>query len=485
MRSPRNQMAPKGHYFVPIVAIFSTLAVLKAVQQLWSSSIKSIERRSQSNTRSSLDVIARMYDTAKRDGIKMVIATTGSGGEAIAQLCQVPGMSSLIQEMIVPYAEESSEQFVGSAVKKWVSKEMAIELARAAHRRSVEISAKSPDFFTKPRPRSIGLGCTAAVVSTRPKKGDHQAYVATCDDLKIRVCRLVMAKNMRNRQEEDRCVAALIIRMASEAITGDTESYLLRQLKQNTSVPKITDVIEGPNEAPRQTPVQRVLSGECSFALFLPNEKVAYCDTRLSPSSSNDALTLLYPGSFNPLHEGHLVLAKAAISRAAKETDRKINLIFEISVSNADKATIDQKEILSRVSQFSSQASEDGKTFESFPVAITTAKYFVDKAKLFPGCWFVVGADTAIRIIDPKYYDSNKWNMFRVLCGLYESGVRFTVGVRVDKHGKLLTTQTILDELKALDEVIYDGLKHMFVDIPEKDFRLDLSSTEIRSKMNK
>eukprot|EP00954_Amorphochlora_amoebiformis_P016763 1314689-Amorphochlora_amoeboformis.AAC.1 len=64
-------MAPKGHYFVPIVAIFSTLAVLKAVQQLWSSSIKSIERRSQSNTRSSLDVIARMYDTAKRDGIKV------------------------------------------------------------------------------------------------------------------------------------------------------------------------------------------------------------------------------------------------------------------------------------------------------------------------------------------------------------------------------------------------------------------------------
>ena len=37
-------------------------------------------------------------------------------------------------------------------------------------------------------------------------------------------------------------------------------------------------------------------------------------------------------------------------------------------------------------------------------MAVTCAPLFIDKARLFPGCTFVVGSDTIKRILDKKYY---------------------------------------------------------------------------------
>ena len=38
------------------------------------------------------------------------------------------------------------------------------------------------------------------------------------------------------------------------------------------------------------------------------------------------------------------------------------------------------------------------------PVWLTRAATFAEKAALFPGAAFVLGWDTAVRVIDPKYY---------------------------------------------------------------------------------
>ena len=123
----------------------------------------------------------------------------------------------------------------------------------------------------------------------------------------------------------------------------------------------------------------------------------------------------LLPGSFHPLHHGHTTLAAVAGARLG------VPVHFELSVTNADKPELPREEIEQRVSQFAGVA----------PVWITRAATFEAKAELFPGAAFVVGWDTAIRVIDPKYYGGEA-GRDAALGKLLDRGCKLVVGGRLD-----------------------------------------------------
>ena len=79
---------------------------------------------------------------------------------------------------------------------------------------------------------------------------------------------------------------------------------------------------------------------------------------------------------------------------AARRLDMPV--VFELSITNVDKPALEREEIRRRLEQFVGWA----------PVWLTRAPRFVDKARLFPGNVFAVGADTAARIVAPGYYDN-------------------------------------------------------------------------------
>lgn len=164
----------------------------------------------------------------------------------------------------------------------------------------------------------------------------------------------------------------------------------------------------------------------------------------------------VFPGSFNPLHAGHRELAAVASRRLG------VDVHFELSVTNADKPELPETEIARRVSQFAGYA----------PIWITRAAAFEKKADHFPGATFVLGWDTAIRLVDPKYYGSER-GRDACLAKLLDRGCTMLVGGRVDSVGAFRTWD---------EGVVAAEFAPLFAALTESDFRVDLSSTLLRTE---
>ena len=162
------------------------------------------------------------------------------------------------------------------------------------------------------------------------------------------------------------------------------------------------------------------------------------------------------PGSFNPLHDGHLLLARIA------EDVLKAKVAFEISVTNVDKPPLAVTEVRARLAQFAGRAR----------VELTRAPTFLEKSRLFPGATFVVGADTAERLVATRYYGDEK-RMDAALHEIAERGCRFLVAVRADTAERVRT---------LADVAVPPRFAHLFTPIPESRFRLDASSSDIRAR---
>jgi hypothetical protein len=138
-------------------------------------------------------------------------------------------------------------------------------------------------------------------------------------------------------------------------------------------------------------------------------------------------------------------------------------LAFEISVTNVDKPPLSGETVRHRIAQFAWKS----------PVELTRAPTFVEKSRLFPKTTFVIGADTAERLVAPKYYGDDEVRMHVALEEIANSGCDFLVAVRVDAAGRVTGFSDIPVPRRYAD---------LFTEIPEHRFRLDTSSSEIRAR---
>ena len=178
-------------------------------------------------------------------------------------------------------------------------------------------------------------------------------------------------------------------------------------------------------------------------------------DGALSPDVERGG-RLLFPGSFNPLHQGHERLAAAA-GRLSGRTPS-----LELSVENVDKSPLDKGQVRARLAQIQGR----------FAALITRAPTFVQKARLCSGCHFAIGYDTAVRILQGKYYDGGKAGMVQALDELVSTRCRFWVAGRLD-GGSYRT---------LADIEVPGAYADLFAAIPEGEFRMDISSAELRSR---
>ena len=133
-------------------------------------------------------------------------------------------------------------------------------------------------------------------------------------------------------------------------------------------------------------------------------------------------------------------------------------------MTNVDKPPLAAGEVHRRLDQFQGIGT----------VVLTRAETFIKKSELLPGCGFAIGWDTVVRLIQPRYYGDSEPAMLQALAEMWGRGTRFAVGGRADDGGAF----------RSLSDVnIPDGFRPMFTEIPEADFRRDVSSTSIRENL--
>ena len=371
-------------------------------------------------------MIQAIHDSPPR----AVFAAAGAGSRALADLLAVPGASRTLLEALIPYAADSFDEFLGVRPEQYVSagtgRRMAGRaLARARHLRELE---------TWPL---VGLACTAAVVTDRPKKGEHRAHVAARSPERLRAYELHLEKGARDRAGEEGLVSDLILNALAEA-SGVSER-LAMPLGPGDSL--VAETMEyGP-------PAEQLHRDAIPFFGILPDGAI----TTEPPAA-------LLSGAFNPLHAGHTGLAATAAALLGQP------VAFELSAVNVDKPRLPPAVVLDRLSQFAGR----------YPAYAANAPTFNLKARIYPGAVFVVGFDTAARVIQSRYYGDSHAAMLAALDELRARGNRFLVAGRLDDDG-------LFHELPEL--ALPPGYETLFEAIPARLFRHDVSSTEIRAAL--
>ena len=364
-------------------------------------------------------------------GRKAALAITGGGSGAIGELLRVPGGSRLLIEAQVPYDVLALAAYLGFAPAQASSADTAIAMARNARARAARLMPAGTD--------PVGLGTTAALVSDRPRKGEHRFHIAFADSARTEHCTGVLAKGRRDRAAEEDLVSRAIVLWLAHACGVDAPSpRSLLDADEHFSETVIATV----------DAIDQLLVGEVNRVTVQPDGQIMLSAPRPA---------VLMPGSFNPLHAGHALLA-----RVAEELTQQ-PVAFEISVTNVDKPPLSSETVRQRLAQFAGMS----------PVELTRAPTFLEKSRLFPGVTFVIGADTAERLVAPKYYGDDENRMHAALQEIADVGCRFLVAVRIDAAGRVRGLNDSLLPRRHAD---------LFTEIPEQRFRLDTSSSEIRAR---
>ncbi len=369
------------------------------------------------------------YEKLKQLGINIHIIATGGGAGMQQELWAVPGSSAYFSGASFPYDQDEQIDLLGFTPEHYCSEEAAVDLASAAYMKAFKFGGK----------KAIGIGITASVASEKAHRGDHRVFACMMTDTKVTLVSHTLKKGVGwDQRNEDGTVADFLgMGLLMEEFYNfrtDTHSHESYPFPEEAVVRDATALAH-----------QRFFAHPFFTANGKRLEKVP-----------QEAVYAMMPGSFNPPHEGHFGVARAFRHKYAK------NVLFEIGTNPPHKTPPTVQELLQRA-----------KMLKGYDVLFSrNMPLYVEKAAMFHGMPFIVGADTMLRILDPK------WGVDPMLAmnDIWGYGNEFYVtGREVD--GKFVTRDDIVASLPAkYKERLSEIIHHV-------DGRWDISSSELRAKL--
>jgi hypothetical protein len=373
-------------------------------------------------------------------GSQVVLVSTGGGSQAIPHLVATPGASTVVLECLVPYAREAVARLLAGPQESFCSSRTARRLAVMAWQRACGLGA--------PPATAIGAAVTASLRSRTPKRGQHRIVVAVHGLGTTSVATLVLRKEARSRFEEEMLAAALLLERLAAIPAVHMRPSPSSRLNLLDDEQVTIDCCEPPPAW------QELLAGTRTsvHATVDPSRQRSAWEGEKA-SGAPAAGMLVFAGSFDPLHEGHLRMAIVAQEIAEQPLD------FELSVTNVDKPSLDYLEMQSRAAQFADRS-----------LWFTRAATFVEKLDIFPEGTFVMGADTYVRLADPKYYGGSVEATDRAVQRITRQARGLIVFGR--EHNGVFEDPSRLDVPPALRAVT--------TFVSQREFRMDISSTALR-----
>ncbi|BFU22598.1 hypothetical protein EHI8A_059930 [Entamoeba histolytica HM-1:IMSS-B] len=195
---------------------------------------------------------------------------------------------------------------------------------------------------------------------------------------------------------------------------------------------------------------------------FFKNNNGVFCiELNGSITHSIPQCPIVYCGTFNPFHKAH----KKIIEYMSMRFNHR-PIILDISQRSEDKSVTSLTNVFIRASQVA------GK----YKVNISNTSLYIDKCKTYPGGTFVVGLDTAVRILNKRYYQNSEINLKKAMQVIASMGCNFiVVGRKDDITNRFLEFDSVKSTLPAKE------YHYLFISLNEKEFRYDLSSTYLRA----
>lgn len=371
-------------------------------------------------------------DKLKEAGVNIHVVATGGGAGLQQFLWEIPGSSAYLSGGSFPYDQAEQEEFLGFMPKQFCSEEAAIDLASAAYMKAYKFGGKKP----------VGLAITASVASEKEHRGDHRVFACVMTDTEVRTCRYSLEKGAGSSR-----------RLLDGATCDDVGLFVLLDTLGLTEGKFVGPTYNNATEKARERFFERpffTMDGK-------RHANLPYVQDNGNPWGQPSLNKFgLMPGSFNPPHEGHTGTADAFQNQTGKR------VVFEVTSDPPHKPEVSVQDLLKRAKLLQGR---DRLFTKGMPK-------FAEKAKAYPRVPLILGADTLLRILDPKWGIDPK-ELIRQF--INDQTTLYVSGRMVD--GKFTTRDDIVN---GLDPKVTKGFDMRV--FQELEGRWDISSTELRNK---
>jgi hypothetical protein len=283
------------------------------------------------------------------------LACAGGLEDLMSTITRQCGASKIYLGGVSCYHRRLTEEFCGRSLSEdgYSSDHSALALAVASFREAQYLLGDAGI-------RMNGIGITAVFKTDRVVRSGYRVWLARYGLEGFETFCLELDPDVSRTEQVDQALSWIF---------GHIAKPLVAMLKTKDLTDKLTAIFS-----------------DLVLQPFLLNTQGDFVPLALSEAPLRNKI--VFPGSFNPCHYGHLKIAQTIFNLTGRD------VVYELTLSNADisKPPLGIRELAQRLISFYGHAE----------VVIGDLPFFADKSRCYQSD-FVVGYDTWSRMVDPAY----------------------------------------------------------------------------------